>query len=236
MDRKTFIDKFNHYFKKNESKFFHFNIEVKEYANELEFNENLHQLFIPFFESLGIKNKYKILDKVPNGKDYDAYYEEDNPDSEYCSFRCIININQMYDIIKVIENYPQEIIEIYRIETKDNKGLYDSFFGTLSVDAIHHPNPREDDKFEGIFDNHSNDYHYMKKWHFGFADLQDVKNWLMTEENQIKLMDIGGVVKKITIDKHDVIEGHKQLIFQKSEKVNEDIVDWKNINKNKFKY
>lgn len=236
MDRQSFINKFNDYFKKNESRFFHFNIEVKEYKNELEFNENLHQLFVPFFEELGIQNKYKILDKIPNHKNYDAYYEEDNPDSEFCSFTCMININQMYDIVKVMENYHQEMVDVYRIETKDNKGLYDSFFGALSVDAIHHPNPREDERFEGIFDNHSNDYTYMRKWHFGFSNIQDVKNWLMTEENQIKLINIGAVIKKITIDKNYVIEGHKQLIFQMSEKVNEDIVDWNNIKKNKFKY
>lgn len=227
MDRKNFIDKFNTYFEKNDSIFFHFNVEVKEYANNLEFNENLHQLFIPFFESIEIKNKYQILDKINNHKNYDVYYEEDNPDSEFCSFKCEININELYDIIKKVEKYPVETVEVYRIETNDNRGLYDTFFAALPVDEIHHPNPRLDTNFLGIFDNYNNDYNYMNKWSFGFANVEDIKNWLLTEENQQKLQTIGGTIKQITIDKNYVIYGNKQLIFKKEEKIAENVIDWK---------
>lgn len=231
MDRQNFIDKFNEYFKKNESRFFHFNIEVKEYNNELEFKENLYQLFIPFFESINIKNKYDILDKVENNKRYDEYYEEDNPDSEYCSFSCQININLLYDMIKKVEKYHQEMISIYRIESKDNKGLYDTFFASLSVDEIHHPSPRDDESFNGIFDKNNNDYKYFQKWSFGFESLKELKDWLITEENVNKLQNIGGVIKEITIDKNYVIKGNKQLIFQNNQKESEKNLPWNCLNK-----
>lgn len=231
MDRQNFIDTFNEYFQKNESRFFHFNIEVKNSSNELEFNENLHQLFIPFFDSINVKNKYAILNKVENNKQYDAYYEEDNPDSEYCSFTCQININNLYDIVKKSENYHQDKVDIYRIESGSNKGLYDTFFAALKVDETNHPNPREDIQFNGIFDPHNNDYKYFKKWHFGFENLQDLKNWLITDENLTKVGNSGCIIKKITVDKNYVINGYKQLIFQLDEKLSEEIIDWKEINK-----
>lgn len=226
MNRENFIHRFNTYFEKNDTKFFHFSIEVKEYQNHLEFNENLYQKFMPFFENMNIKNKYDILDKVENQKQYDAYYEEDNPDSEFCSFTCKININNFYDVIKKVENYPREEIDIFRIEGSNNKSLYDTFFAALPVDEIHHPNPREDPKFDGIFDKNNNDYNYYQKWKFAFSNLKELKNWIINEENKQKLEDKGCIIKKITIDKNYVIEGHKQLIFQDQEKVNETTVSW----------
>ena len=235
MNRNNFIKNFNIYFQKNESKFFHFNIEIKDFSSEVEFNEKLYQIFIPFFEKINIKNKYEILEKVENNKQYDAYYEEDNPDSEFCSFACKININHLYDVIKKVENYHQVKIEVFRIEDKEKQGLYNTFFSSLAVDENHHPNPREDSNFKGIFDQDNNDYKYFKKWSFGFNDLNDLENWLMNQENQKKVQDTGCLIKKITIDRDFVISGNKQLIFQMEEKIIEEIIDWKKITKDKLK-
>lgn len=234
MNRNNFTKKFNTYFQKNESNFFHFNIETKEFSDEIEFKEKLYQLFIPFFEKINIRNKYDILEKVENNKQYDAYYEEDNPDSEFCSFACKININHLYDVIKKVENYHQDKIEIFRIESKGSRGLYDTLFASLPVDEINHPNPRDDIKFKGIFDQDNNDYKYFKKWSFGFNDLSELKNWLMTEENQQKVEATGCVIKKITIDQDFVIPGNKQLIFQMEEKLSEEIIQWNQLYKEKI--
>lgn len=225
MDRKNFLETFNTYFEKNESRFFHFDILVKEYSNELEFNENLHQLFIPFFDSISLKNKYQVLDKINLYKNYDSYYEEDNPDSQFCCFNCKININELYDIITKVESYSKENIEVYRVETNDDRGLYDTFFAALPVDEINHPSPRDDKNFTGIFDHHNNDYNYMQKWNFGFENLVDVKNWLLSEKNISTLKNIGAGIRKITIDKNYVINGNKQIIFQKEEKLSETILE-----------
>lgn len=230
MNRETFINQFNAYFEKNETKFFHFSIETRDSQNKLEFKENLYQKFIPFFESINMKDKYDILDKVENNKRYDAYYEEDNPDSEFCSFACKINLNDLYDVIKKVEGYQEDKVEIFRIESESQKGLYDTFFASLPVDEIHHPNPRKDPQFVGIFDNHNNDHYYYQKWSFAFSNLQQLKDWLITEENVQKVQDKGCVIKKITIDKDYVIEGNKQLIYKKEEKLNEEIVSWNLLN------
>lgn len=239
MKREVFISKFNEYFQKNESKFFSFSIEVKEFTNDLEFKEKYYERFIPFFENIGVKNKYSILDKIENNKRYDDYYEEDNPDSEFCAFICQININNLYDMIKNVENYKEYKKDIFRIEGKENKGLYDTFFATLPVDEINHPNPRKDISFDGIFDVNNNDYKYFQKWSFGFKDLKDLKNWIMTDENQERLENSNCILKKITLDEDYIINGNKQLIFQSEKILNEETIDWKEIikyNKNiKFK-
>ena len=100
MNRKEFQQKFNIYFQKNENSIFHFNILIKESSNEVEFNESLHQFFIPFFKYIKIKNKYQILNKIKLNKSYDSYYEEDNPNSKFCAYNCQINVNELFDIIK----------------------------------------------------------------------------------------------------------------------------------------
>lgn len=231
MNRKLFISKFNEHFKENENNFFNFSIETKDFSSDLEFKEKIYELFMPFFKKIGIKNKFSILEKIENNKTYDDYYEEDNQNSEFCSFKCKININHLYDVIKKVENYSQNNVEIFRIENKKNNGLYNTFFAGIDVDENSHPDPNKDVSFAGIFDLKNSDYKYSQKWSFGFNSLKEIKDWLITEENQSKLEKSECFIKKITIEEDYVIEGHKQLIFKLEKKISEEIIAWKELNK-----
>lgn len=235
MNRNNFIEVFNHFFDKNESKRFYFNVLVKEYANELEFKENLHQKFFDFFETIGLKNKSMILEKLNLNKRHDCYYEEENPESEFCSFECDINLHELYDVIKDVEKYPSREIEIFRVESKDGNGLYSTGFAAKKVSEIHHPCPLDDKKFEGIFDRNTNDYKYQKEWYFAFEKLEDIHSWLMNDYNKNELKEKGSVIKKYIIDENYIIKGNKQIIFKKDKVLQSYDVDWNNLETTKPK-
>lgn len=228
MNRKNFIKAFNNYFQREEGSFFNFYINVSELSNQLEFNEKLHQLFLPFFESIGIKNKYKILDKTSSATNYKSYYEEETIYRKYFSVNCLLNINEMYDVIKKIENYPDRPTNIYRIEGIEGRSINHTFFKNLPDHASSRPNYETDRAFLGIFNQDS--AKYTNKWNFGFSNYKDLKDWLIEDENLKKLQNIGGVIKRFTVDEDYVIRGEKQLIFQKEEKIKEEIVSWDSLN------
>ena len=93
----SFLNTFNEYFQKNENPFYFFNILVKDSSNKLEFNEAIFLHFMPFFQEIKIKNKIDLIKNLNFQKQYDSYFEEDNPSSEFCCFNCHLNINQLFD-------------------------------------------------------------------------------------------------------------------------------------------
>jgi len=235
MNRHNFIETFNHFFEKNDSKRFYFNILVKEYSNDVEFKENLYHKFFDFFSKIELKNKYSILEKVNLNKRHDCYYEEENPDSEFCSFECDINLHELYDVIKESENYPSRKMEIFRVESKDGNGLYSTGFASKKVNETHHPCPLDDKNFEGIFDKHTNDYKYQKEWYFAFEKLEDIQSWLINDYNKNELKEKGAIIKKFIIDENYIIKGNKQIIFKKDKVLRSYDVDWNNLETTKPK-
>ena len=85
------------------------------------------------------------------------------------------------------------------------------------------------ENFIGIFDKNHNDYKYQKEWFFGFSNKKNLLNWISDESEPNLLSQLqskGIVIKEYIIDDDFVINGHKQLIFQKSQQQSSCIISW----------
>ena len=107
--------------------------------------------------------------------------------------------------------------------------MYDSFFASKKINLDNQPCPFDDPSFIGIFDKNHNDYKYQKEWFFGFSNKKNLLNWISDESEPNLLSQLqskGIVIKEYIIDDDFVINGHKQLIFQKSQHQSSCILSW----------
>lgn len=169
------------------------------------------------YESLNISNGY-LLTKNDMNIEYDYYYEDDNPDSEYCQYLSTLNLNILYDKLienKIINN--SNSITLYRIETKDHKGLYDGIGYNILLNAedYNHPGPEKESKFMQIFAHRGNlvDNPYKTKWMFAFSDEKQIKDWLSNKVVFDLLVKADFQLKKITINENNAIVGDSQAIY-----------------------
>ncbi len=219
--------------------FFYLDVDVRDYSDKEEFSRELLNNLNPIISIFGIdKSEHsRFIEPVSYKKEYDSYYEEDNEDSEFCRFNCLFNLHEIYDryLTAYAINLPNK--KIYRVETEKGNGLYDGRFASLSVDVERHPSPAEDKAIGDFFRNDpcSRNIKYQKKWSFAFSSIDDAKNWVNDSELIDKLKNDGYVLKEITIPTDFVIEGYKQVIFQKPYIVKEESFDL-NIIKNKKQF
>ncbi len=135
------------------------------------------------------------------------------------------NINELYDYIINENNLLGQNIKLYRIESKDNLGIYDA--GGLYLFDENENNlrldPYNDKKLNHIF-NSFNDYDiekkYKSKWKFAFENKEDLNKWIgsgITYSNIIN-DNRGFHVKELLVPENMVIKGEQQVIY-KSENV-----------------
>lgn len=234
MNRKIFIDTFNEFFEGVSSSrlstpFFRtFDLDVQEYNDTNMHLITLKAIFKPLFEHLGQEHLVdkKWFEELNFYKEYDSYFEEDNPSSDICRFNMGINIHYLYDEIAFKLNKQVKLIDIYRIETLDGKtGLYGNITSRNLFDQYKQPSPLDDQALKDIFAfskelNHEN---YMTKWSFAFKSLKQTQDWMETKDLHSLLEDTNLCVKKITLPELFVIHGNKQSIFQKQYVLNEKI-------------
>ena len=169
------------------------------------------------YESLNISNGH-FLTKGDIDFKFDHYYEEENPDSDYCQYLSNLNLNILYD--KLIDNNiisNNELISLYRIETANHKGLYDGvgYNILLNAEEYNHPGPEKDPKFMQIFAHrgHLLDNSYKSQWMFAFADETQMKDWLSNKVVFDLLVEHGFQLNKITIKADNAILGDSQAIY-----------------------
>lgn len=176
------------------------------------------------YESLNISNGI-FLSKSDIDIEFDHYYEDDNPDSDYCQYLSNINLNILYDKLidqKIISN--DELISLYRIETSNHKGLYDGigYNILLNAEEYNHPGPEKDPKFMEIFAHRGPflDNEYKRKWMFAFSNEKQIKEWLSNKVVFDLLVEHEFKLNKITIKADNAILGDYQAIYigQKIEK------------------
>lgn len=184
-----------------------------DYLNLMYVNSKLETMY----ESLNISNGY-LLSKGELDFEYDYYYEDDNPDSDYCQYKADLNLNILYD--KLVESHVinnPELISLYRIETAGHKGLYDGvgYNILLSAPEDKHPGPEKDLKFMKIFDHNGYllDNMYKSKWMFAFADENQFKEWISTKAVFDQLVEADFKLNKITIKADNAIIGDAQAIY-----------------------
>ena len=171
----------------------------------------------PMYESLNIANGH-LLSKGDIDFEYDYYYEEDNPDSDYCQYRANLNLNILYDTLidkKIINN--NDLVSLYRIETANHKGLYDGIGYNILLNAedYNHPGPEKDPKFMEIFAHRGPflNNEYKRKWMFAFSDDTQIKEWLSNKVVFDLLIESGFHINKITVNLDNAILGDYQAIY-----------------------
>lgn len=235
--REDFIETFNNYIKDDTSSSFHytFDILVEDYKSGKQAGRNYLQAFLHAqdIHPIVVDN---IMKDIVIKSEFDSYYEEDEDNTgEFCRFNCKVNIDQLYDLYIIHSNFNLHTKQIYRIESRENDGLYSGVFAKLDVDEHLHPAPFKDPAFKRIFSEPGRvqDEPYQDNWYFAFSNLQDLKSWTINDDNIKQLHDHGYIIKKITLPENFMIEGNKQTIFQKKYVVYEETLNFTTLLPNK---
>jgi len=171
-------------------------------------------------ERLGLPQKLIPAVLAICEQEYDSYYEEDEPDSEYCRYNVKINAHALYDIVALALNKNFECTDIYRLEDiQSGQGLYNNKISRNLITFESQPAPHEDDKLCDIFSKREQST-YRRGWSFGFKNLEQVKSWLQISDMN-ELEGSGLCLKKISVPELFVVEGNQQLIFRKEYAVSE---------------
>lgn len=198
--------------------FLEFKIQLTSTSN----SDSLNLMYVnsrleAMYESLNISNGH-LLSKGDIDFEYDYYYEEDNPDGDYCQYRANLNLNILYDTLidnKIISN--NDMVSLYRIETANHKGLYDGIGYNILLNAedYNHPGPEKDLKFMQIFSHRGPfmDNEYKSKWMFAFSDESQMKEWLSNKVVFDLLVDNNFHVNKVTLKAGNAILGDSQAIY-----------------------
>lgn len=232
MNRQDFINGFHEYYATKEINHT-FSVDVNELNESQTGAKNYLKPFLLSFHKIKHDTVNTILSNTPIEVDFDWDYSENEEDEEYdeniCRFDCKVNLHQLYDQFVLQNNFDLLPIAIYRIEDSNKKGLYNSFFASLSVHDTSHPSPTKDKAFIGVFeDSYKQDINlseYKRTWSFAFSSLKDVSAWLLEEGHCAKLKEKGFFINKITLPTAFVIEGHKQCIFKREHIILEQPLD-----------
>lgn len=148
-------------------------------------------------------------------------FMEDEEDYVGWRFRSEVNLNLIYDqILKNLPDEPDDLVTIYRIETKDGEGIYS--YGEVASLLSPGIAPWEEPNLSIIF-NKSIFNDYMRQWSFAFKNKDQMKKWLKSEKYET--FDQAGILlKEIKINKYKIEEGSEQVVFRK-----ENISSQKNI-------
>lgn len=111
---------------------------------------------------------------------------------------------------------------VYRIETKNGTGMCGSggIYNAAGSDAYsptRHPGPHEDDKLHEATRDRMNGRMYFdyQPYHFGFASIDQLRNWVYKDEWLVSLHNDGHVLA--VIESEDVIAGYTQAVFIRPE-------------------
>ncbi len=232
MDRQEFINYFKDIIKKDSQIYFsdffytlNFQYLLDDIDNDghlglLHANSKLNEIY----QDLNISKHY-YLKKSDIHIEYDWDYNEENPDSDFCSYNSSINLNNLYDNLILNECIKSDkYIDIYRIEESTGGGLYNGVGYKIVLDAPekNQPGPNEEVKFFDIFSNtnHVSNDNYKKGWNFAFKDFAQIKTWLDNSNILLKLKEKNFILKKITINENLAIIGDYQVIYRKEGIVN----------------
>ncbi|NCP98466.1 hypothetical protein GW796_10660 [archaeon] len=95
-----------------------FDIDILDYNDFPTINNNIHKYLLSLFTCLNISdvNQTNILKSIKIDKNYDSYFEEDNPESTICRYNCKLNLHELYDHMIILSDLNINETVIYRIE------------------------------------------------------------------------------------------------------------------------
>lgn len=163
--------------------------------------------------------------------------EKFSPEKQFENNFLRFNINELYDHIINEHNLLGQNIKLYRIESKDNLGIYDA--GGLYLfdedEKDFRLDPFNDKKLNNIF-NSMNDYDidkkYKSKWKFAFQNKEDLNKWIGGKKTYQNILNDNRSfhIKELLVPENMVIKGDNQVIY-KSEHVRMSFkIELKNLN------
>jgi hypothetical protein len=148
------------------------------------------------------------------------------------------NINELYDYIINENNLLGQNIKLYRIESKDNLGIYDA--GGLYLFDETEKNlrldPYNDNKLNHIF-NSINDYDidkkYKSKWKFAFENKEDLNKWIGSQKTYENIINDNRCfhIKELLVPENMVIKGNNQVIYKSEHVRMTSKIELQNLNK-----
>jgi len=148
------------------------------------------------------------------------------------------NINELYDYIINENNLLVQNIKLYRIESKDNLGIYDAG-GLYLFDETENNlrlDPYNDNKLNHIF-NSINDYDidkkYKSKWKFAFENKEDLNKWIGSQKTYENIINDnrGFHIKELLVPENMVIKGNNQVIYKSEHVRMTSKIELQNLNK-----
>lgn len=220
-----YINKYFKYFneiEKNESRIDFLNrvsnkeqyVTIQVEGTDEDFDYYKKRDFQSLFRNLKFKNEFENFFIMNDIKEisYDFlpkieldYYELED---DNVVFDVTFNVNELYEAYK--DRYKTNYIEVYRVEGKNNKGLYGQ--NIKIEDSDNRPAPHLDGDISLIFDGTitAND-EYRRKFIFGFKNIEQLKEWI----KDIDMTELE--IKKYKVPDYYVVEGNKQIIFKEEE-------------------
>lgn len=110
---------------------------------------------------------------------------------------------------------------VYRIETKDGTGMYGSGGcreAGFGYDNSRHPSPEDDALLSKLLEEKSGNAAWcfsFSPYHFGFATIEQLRNWIYRDEWLLELHNSGHVLA--IIESEEVFAGYTQAIFIRPE-------------------
>lgn len=154
-------------------------------------------------------------------------FMEDNEDYEGWRYYAKVELNEIFDfMISSNNDNVKNITTIYRIENKENQGIYSAGFGYSLLNPGEAPH--KDGNISFVFRKNVTDY--MKNWIFGFKNKEQIKTWidLNDKEKILKLENNGLNLVEIKINKNKIVEGEEQVIFKKEDILSKKIISLTN--------
>lgn len=214
---------------------YYFDIDVTEVDDKVAMSQAFAEHFSPLLDKLAIKNHNEFLKDIKIESEFDWDYSEEEEDGEFCRYNCKTNLHRIYDNYVLQADFPLKTVTLYRIETKEGNGLYNSGFAATKNMNDNQPDPCSDPLLKSIFDSkyYPKDSDYQRQWYFAFSNLEDIHKWTGNQLD-VSMQQHELQLKKIILPVEFMIEGSGQTVFKKSEVVQEFVISLDSIKPKKL--
>lgn len=226
----------NSHIEKNKTDF-NFSIEVNEFNNREIPAVKIQDLLNVMGLNLKKENYEKLIENINDIGSFIAYHKHN---SEIQIFE--LDYHKLYDFLldnNVLDKGNK--IKVYRIEDKEDIGLYISKNTSIKDSNLYNYSnrklPKNERKLTQIFKNNRDKTGYHSKYFFGFSDKKQIENWFhddikdIIKNNNIKLVEYEIHSNYAVLTKLQVAFDKSKSAFVKNIDINEFLNDFKNSKK-----
>lgn len=220
MNRSDFIEKIKG--TKEKGSEYIFNMDFPENPSKEDIDDYIRNIF-PFKLN---KEQLSFFKSEPDW----GFMEDNEEDYDYWRYTSKVDLNEIYDIL-IKEKKDVNIVKIYRIENKEEKGIYSVGLGYTFLKPGE--SPHKDGDISLVFRENVTDY--MRKWQFAFKNKDQIEMWLDFEDKEklLSMKSKGLNLVEIKIDRQKIVEGNEQVIFKPTDVLEKKIIEMKLIENKK---